>query len=727
MANKEDIEITLKGKFENGKLLVDTTKKLDGNIKDIGKSSKETKKHVSSFEKGLKKLATIVGIGFLANQFKNLFKSSLKAAGAMEQVDIALTTMLGSAKKAAELQKDLIKFAKKTPFEIEGIFSTTKQLLAYGIAQEDIIKTMSTLGNIASGIGVDMQRLALVFGQVRSTGRLLGQDLNQFTQAGVPLLAELAKLLGKTEAEVLKLKESGAISFDLVKQALENMTSEGGRFFNLMENQSKTLLGTVSNMQDGFYEVKVALGNVLLPTAKKFVNFMIPSLEKLAKTIKENSKQIEGFVDALVATFYPVKTFILGIKTILSQPILKWLALVTTAIYGVRLALLALIKNPVIVFISSIVMALGWVIESFNSFSNSIKIALLESLKVFKDFQLNIFAIVDEILAKFATLSKVPGFGWTQDLSNSFNKATNKIINDVDRLNERLAGLKGKAFDVPRVKIGTEMQGPAKNDDSVDELDKIREKNEEKFEIQQSQNELEIEQLLGHKANIENVESGSQSKIDANKKKSREDLQKAEAKSIEKRFKHKAKMDTYEYKAAVNVTGQLVQLQNSKNKEMAAIGKAAAIFQITNETAKGAISAYASLAPIPFVGPVLGAAASATIIAYGVERLGEVKANSFAVGTSNIPEDQMANVHKGEIIVPESFAEAIRSGKLALSGKATETENISDFDSSSNITNININFDGAQFVGKFDDEQIEEIGERLGQLISEDITPPLPT
>ncbi len=172
--------------------------------------------------------------------FSNIVKGALSAAGAMEQVNIAFTTMLGSAEAAAALQKDLIEFAKKTPFALKGIFGSTKQLLAFGIAQEEIIPTMKTLGNIAAGVGEPIERLALVFGQVKATGRLLGEDLNQFAQLGVPLLHALSKSLGVSKQEVMRLKEEGKISFNDVKTALESLTKEGGVFFNLMENQSKT-------------------------------------------------------------------------------------------------------------------------------------------------------------------------------------------------------------------------------------------------------------------------------------------------------------------------------------------------------------------------------------------------------------------------------------------------------------------------------------------------------
>lgn len=751
----EEVEIVLKGEFKNGKLLVDTTDKLDKNVKKIGTDAEKTDKNVNKLTSGLKKLAAIVGIGLVVRGFNNLVKSSLRAAGAMEQVDVALTTMLGSAEKAAKLQKDLIEFAKATPFEIEGIFQTTKQLLAYGVAQEDIIKTMGTLGNIAAGVGVDMNRLALVFGQVRSTGKLLGQDLNQFTQAGVPLLAELAKLLGTTEAEVIKLKESGQISFDLVRQALENMTSEGGRFFNLMENQSKTLLGTISNMQDGFFQVKNALGQALLPAAKRVINFMIPSLNRLTKLIERNSKAIDKFAQGFINFFSRLKR---GFSPIFSL--------------------------------------MGDFRQSIEDITITFFIMALNVEKIFDQMKLVIFDFVENVLDKLGLISNLPMFGWIDDAKQDFTSMKTSIIKDIKDIEREISNIravqaesrltplaKSEAIEPVAETAAAQKQTTAIIAADPEKVEKARLKalkeenallleeqknflmgfatNETEAESLMADNKLmrrqrDIleqkefaerkkaldEQLLNDKITLDEFENeldqiNNDARIVAleeqlNKELELEQqnsqkiletkvkLEKAKAKEETKADKMRNFFQKKEIKNAERGAAALVQLQNSKSKELAAIGKAAAIFQITMNTARGALDAYSAMAPIPIVGPALGAAAAAAVIAYGAEQLGTVKSNSFAVGTPEIPSDQLAQVHKGEMIVPATFSDAIRSGELSLSGGGAENE-------TAGSTNININFEGAQFVGEFSDDDITTIGERLGELISEDIIPAIPT
>lgn len=852
MAINENVEIIITGKFENGQLVLNTVNNLDKSLKNVSNQAKDTDKNTSSLVSTLKKLAAIVGITAIANQFKNLVKGSLQAAGAMEQVNIALTTMLGSGDKAKKLQKDLIDFAKKTPFEIEGIFSSTKQLLAYGVAQEDIIDTMSTLGNIAAGVGVDMNRLALAFGQVKTTGRLMGQDLNQFTQAGVPLLAALANVLGKTEAEVLKLKESGQISFEAVKAALESLTSQGGRFYNLMENQSKTFLGTVSNMADSFYQVRVALGDALMPVAKRVVDSMIVWFGELKTIIENNKDSIQKFANGVVVGFSYIgkalkiawsiiMNFFDGLKLVLSIPFVKETLAAAAAVIifskgltAATIALRFLVTTSLgwIGIIMAVVTALGYLSKGIENMPDPLKIMALQAFKVFEQIKQTVFEFVKDVLDKLSVLSELPLFGWIDDAKKKFESLKDSAISNISAANDEIANLKAKGnVDLTTSELATPeiaaAQMPvqqnllAPEDPAETEKKRLKALQEENEQLLQAQEDFlagylanqseadkisaenktlklqqdllkdeeyatqkqELDQaLLDNKISLDEYEQelrvmNDEAKLEAlqmqydaelekfienqtlfDETKNEMQLVQDEAELMQLEMKQQRQealvaqnnsrlvalkvqledqkrkqekktsdfqklMDNEHLKNANKAAGELVALQNSKHKELAAIGKAAAIFQITNDTARGAMSAYASLAPIPIVGPVLGAVAAAAVIAYGAERVAGVKSNSFAVGTPNIPEDQMAMVHQGEMIVPATFSEAIRSGELSLS--AADASDNKGVDAT--ITNININFEGANFVGSLDNEDVIELGEKLGQLINENLIPALPT
>lgn len=168
-------------------------------------------------------------------------------------------------------------------------------------------------------------------------------------------------------------------------------------------------------------------------------------------------------------------------------------------------------------------------------------------------------------------------------------------------------------------------------------------------------------------------------------------------------------------KNAMNSLNYISQLQNAKNKEMAAVGKAAAIATATVDTYKAANAAYSAMAGIPIVGPALGAAAAAAAIATGLMNVGKIVGVQFAVGTPNIPQDMVATVHRGEMVVPKTFAEGLRDGDLMLGN----TENL--FNETKNsaqevIVENNFNFNGDVLA-----DSTDSIAEKLGQKMSESI------
>ena len=200
----------------------------------------------------------------------------LKAAADMEQTQIAFETMLGSAQKANAFIKDLTDFAKRTPFEMKGLEDASKKLLAFGIDAKNVLPDLKALGDIAAGVGTEkLPFLINAFGQVRAKGRLMGQELLQFTEAGVPLAEELAKTFGKTTAEIQDMISKGQVGFEDVRKALQNLTSEGGRFNNLMDKQADSLNGMISNLQDAWDIFLRNEGKALIDWAKRFTQALI--------------------------------------------------------------------------------------------------------------------------------------------------------------------------------------------------------------------------------------------------------------------------------------------------------------------------------------------------------------------------------------------------------------------------------------------------------------------
>ncbi|WP_428042795.1 hypothetical protein [Candidatus Avelusimicrobium fimicolum] len=168
-------------------------------------------------------------------------------------------------------------------------------------------------------------------------------------------------------------------------------------------------------------------------------------------------------------------------------------------------------------------------------------------------------------------------------------------------------------------------------------------------------------------------------------------------------------------KNAMNSLNYISQLQNAKNKEMAAVGKAAAIATATVDTYKAANAAYSAMAGIPIVGPALGAAAAAAAIATGLMNVGKIVGVQFAVGTPNIPQDMVATVHRGEMVVPKTFAEGLRDGDLMLGN----TENL--FNETKNSAQEVIVENHFNFNGDVLADSTDSIAEKLGQKMSESI------
>lgn len=235
-----------------------------------------------------------VAIGAATSALAAVGVSSAKAAIDFEQTQVAFTTMLGSAEEASDFLNNLADFAKRTPFTLQGVEGAAKQLMAVGFAADEVIPTLKSVGDVASGLGLGeegLQRLILNLGQVRNQGKLTGRELRDFAVAGVPLLDELAKQLGVTTMDIQEMVSAGEISTAMVTQAFQDMTSEGGKFADLMSKQSETVAGKISNIKDTISLLNREIGEAMLPgltaLADSFLNEVLPALEPMIPRLVE--------------------------------------------------------------------------------------------------------------------------------------------------------------------------------------------------------------------------------------------------------------------------------------------------------------------------------------------------------------------------------------------------------------------------------------------------------
>lgn len=189
----------------------------------------------------------MIGVAFSAQQFA---QKAMMIRGDFQQLEIAFTTMLGSADKANELMNQLVNTAAKTPFDLKGVANGAKQLLAYGVATEKVNETLVRLGDISAGLSIPLNDMVYLYGTTMTQGRLFTQDLRQFQGRGIPLADELAKQFGVTKDKVGELVTAGRVGFPEVEKAIISMTDKGGKFGGLMNEQSKSITGQISNIQD---------------------------------------------------------------------------------------------------------------------------------------------------------------------------------------------------------------------------------------------------------------------------------------------------------------------------------------------------------------------------------------------------------------------------------------------------------------------------------------------
>jgi len=349
MANNT-LEYLLKIKDEASK----TLEKFGRDLDIISKNGQKGLENLSKSFLGVGGVMTGVGVatGLVA-------KDVLKMAGNFEQALVAYQTLTGSMETGTKLFEDLKTFSKTTPFNFKDIQEYTKRLLAMGSPTDSVIEDLRMLGDVASGVGMEkMPQLILAFGQIRSKGRLMGEELRQLREAGF----NLADGLGVTNAELEQMVARKEISFEDVRNAFVKATGEGGLFFQMMEKQSQTALGKFSNLQDGIDIFKASLGDALLPTMKRLLDVAIPFIEKLGAWAEANPKLIQ-MIFTLGGAFLVVGGALVIIGTVLGGLVLAFgtagalmvgaVGLIVVAIIGL-VAAFFIWRDEIIAFLKNI-------------------------------------------------------------------------------------------------------------------------------------------------------------------------------------------------------------------------------------------------------------------------------------------------------------------------------------------------------------------------------------
>ncbi|MDV3751214.1 hypothetical protein CMU19_07425 [Elizabethkingia anophelis] len=377
---------------------IDTTdfkSKVEAMRRDLLGLSNSVQQESQKMDSAFKNLSLGIAGYFSANVLKGFVMELINIRGEFQKTEIAFSTMLGDGAKAKQLMGQMVDLAAKTPFSLQDVSSGAKQLLAFQIPAKEVVDTLTRMGNIASGLGVPLSRINLVYGQVKAKGKLMGDDLRQFTEAGIPMVAELAAKFKKSEAEISAMVSAGKIGFKDVKDVLFSLTNEGGMFFNLMEKQSASLSGKISNLEDAWDQMLNKMGEAnegVLNDAIDGLAYLVDNYEEVIKVLKVLIATYGAYRAALILTAIVQKAIAIG------QSISTWISLAKSIKsaadaqalfnltasanpYGVILAALALVISSYVVYGDEIKRAIGLTKEATSEmkFQESIEKQLTDT------------------------------------------------------------------------------------------------------------------------------------------------------------------------------------------------------------------------------------------------------------------------------------------------------------------------------------------------------------
>lgn len=277
-------------------------RKLNREYKDFAQSSDKSTEIVDNLIGSLKRTAAEIG-GFVA--IKQFSSDVIDATGKMQQLQVALSTILQDKSKADALLADISKFAVTTPFSIDDVATGAKQLLAYGSSADTVVDELSMLGDVASGLQIPLGQLIYLYGTLRTQGRAYWRDIQQFQGRGINVIEELAKVLGVAQNEVQGLVTEGVIGFKEVEQAFKNMTSEGGKFNNMLANSAGTWPQQIAAVQETLFLKMNDFGNKY----KEVFELGIGTAEDLV----ENLEDVISIIGSLVAAYGTYKAAVIAV------------------------------------------------------------------------------------------------------------------------------------------------------------------------------------------------------------------------------------------------------------------------------------------------------------------------------------------------------------------------------------------------------------------------------
>lgn len=256
------------------------TQRLQQANDNVAKSMERVKRSQSSVLNTTDQLTRKIALLFSVSAIQGYVEKLVSVRGEFELQQRALQAILQNKDEANALWEKTVALAVKSPFQVKELVTYTKQLAAYKIEADKLYDTTKMLADVSAGLGVDMGRLILAYGQVKAANYLRASEVRQFTEAGVGLLQELATMYTELEGRMVSVGEVQAritkrmVAFGDVEEVFKRITSAGGIFYNMQEIQAETLAGMISNLKDNFDVMFNEIGKANDGVLKGFINIL---------------------------------------------------------------------------------------------------------------------------------------------------------------------------------------------------------------------------------------------------------------------------------------------------------------------------------------------------------------------------------------------------------------------------------------------------------------------
>ena len=264
-------------------------KRLQKELDEVDKKMRQNSSNVDKMRNEFAGIGQTVKTAFGLHAVRQFASSLLRIHSQFEKINVSLVVLLGSTARAEQLWDKITKLALKSPFTISQLADATKQMAAYRIESNKLYQSTKMLADISAGLGVEMSRLILAYGQVKAANFLRATELRQFSEAGIDMLGQLAAYFSEVEgkairaSEVFEMISKRKVMFKDVDEVLRRVTSSGGAFYEMQEQQSKTLAGQISNLKDAvqmmFHEIGSANHGLIVDIVAK-LRWLIDNWEK---------------------------------------------------------------------------------------------------------------------------------------------------------------------------------------------------------------------------------------------------------------------------------------------------------------------------------------------------------------------------------------------------------------------------------------------------------------